>query len=510
MASSATRDSPRAEVPRTVASRFIILALCLAIILSTLAFGTVHSWSLGLFQLGACFVAIAWLADGWRTRRLRLSRNPLQLSLLGAIIVGLCQLLPLHEAGAAIASGVEPARSLSLDPFTTRLVLVQMASLLIYFSAALAFIDSPRRLQLIARVVMIFGFFLAIFSIAQFFVSPDKIYGIRETAQSIAFGPFINRHHFAGYMELTLALPLGYLFTGAVDRDKRFLYGFAALIMALGIVLTNSRGGMLSMAAEVMFVVIVSAGVRGEGAHGASEEGDAGFMSRGQRLRRVAVRAALGFALVIALFFTTLFFGGEGALTRLVGTVNSDDPTTGRIQFWRGATEMIKDHPLAGVGLGAFGVAYGAYDQTNGRLYRLEQAHNDYLQVVSDAGVAGAVLALLFVVVLFRTGFHRLESHDKTRRAVALGALTGCFAVLVHSLFDFTLHTTSNALLFLTLAALATTNGRVENPKRRRKRRSASGHTATDAGSQVETGRAETREPRSEADGGATATEAAI
>jgi O-antigen ligase len=259
-----------------------------------------------------------------------------------------------------------------------------------------------------------------------------------------------------------------------------------------------------------MFVVIISAGLRREGAHGTTEEGDAGFMSRGQRLRRVAVRAALGFALVITLFFATLFFGGEGALTRLVGTVNSNDPTTGRIQFWRGATEMIKDHPLAGVGLGAFGVAYGAYDQTNGRLYRLEQAHNDYLQVVSDAGVAGALLALLFVAVLFRTGFRRLESHDKMRRAVALGALTGCFAVLVHSLFDFTLHTTSNALLFLTLAALATTNGRVETPKRRRKRRSRSDDATTDAVPQVIASGTEIRAPHGGADGGATAVEAPI
>jgi hypothetical protein len=45
---------------------------------------------------------------------------------------------------------------------------------------------------------------------------------------------------------------------------------------------------------------------------------------------------------------------------------------------------------------------------------------------------------------------------------VATGALAGCFAVLVHSFFDFTLHTTSNALLFLILAALATQDSRVD------------------------------------------------
>ncbi|MFL6231232.1 MAG: O-antigen ligase family protein [Pyrinomonadaceae bacterium] len=467
---SATTAQPRStEPPRTVASRFVVLALCLAVVLSALAFGTVHSWSLAIFQAGAGFVALAWLADGWRTRRLRLSFNPLQLPLAGLCLIGLLQLLPLSSAGdtaAAAAAGVAGARAaVSLDPFTTRLVVVQLVALLVYFAAALSFIDSPRRLQLVARVVMIFGFALAVFGMAQYFVSPDKIYGIRETTQSLSFGPFINRHHFAGYMELTLALPLGYVFAGAVERDKRIAYGFAAAVMALGLVLTNSRGGMLSLAAEVMFVVIVSAGVRRDAHSSGHKE------SRVERVRRVAVRAALGCALLAALFLGALAFGGEGALARLVGSVNTDDPTTGRAQFWRTTTAIIADHPLAGVGLGAFGVAYSGYDQTNGRVYRLEQAHNDYLQIVSDAGVAGALLALLFVAMLFRAGFKRLESQDKARRAVALGALTGCFAVLVHSFFDFTLHTTSNALLFLVLAALATTNGRVEQPTRRRRRR---------------------------------------
>jgi hypothetical protein len=54
--------------------------------------------------------------------------------------------------------------------------------------------------------------------------------------------------------------------------------------------------------------------------------------------------------------------------------------------------------------------------------------------------------------------------------------MAGCFAVLVHSFFDFTLHTTSNALLFLVLAGLATMNGRVEevHARKRKKRRRSS------------------------------------
>ncbi len=171
-------------------------------------------------------------------------------------------------------------------------------------------------------------------------------------------------------------------------------------------------------------------------------------------------------ALVATLLIGVAAFGGEDALSRLVGTVNSEDPTTGRLHFWDVTMDIIKNHPIIGTGLGAFGVVYTGYDSRNG-LYRLEQAHNDYLQVLSDGGILGALLGLFFVINLFRMGFTRRESRDEFRRGVATGAMAGCFAVLVHSFFDFTLHTPANALLFLVLVAIATMNGRVEDVQNR-------------------------------------------
>ena len=139
--------------------------------------------------------------------------------------------------------------------------------------------------------------------------------------------------------------------------------------------------------------------------------------------------------------------------------------------------DVIKAHPVIGSGLGSFGVIYTRYDSRNG-LYRLEQAHNDYLQILSDGGIVGGLLGLSFLVILFRKGFARRNTDDKFRRGIVTGALAGCFAVLVHSAFDFTLHTTSNALLFLILAAMATLGQRVDESgghRKRRRRRPAPG-----------------------------------
>ena len=461
-------EPPVHRVQHTLASRFIFLNLCVAIVLSALAFGTVHYWSLLLFSIGALVTLILWVVDAWSLGKLRVSRNSLQVPLIGMLALGLIQLLPLRDPLASKALTIPASKALSFDPYATRMVLAQVAALLIYFAAVLVFTDSPHRLKLLVRTIVIFGFFLAIFGLTQSFVSPTKVYWFRELAQSTAFGPFINRHHFAGYMELTLGIPLGLLFAGSLEKEKRFIYLFAALLMGIALIMTNSRGGIISLVAEILFLVALTM-FRKRKRYEAED--------KSQRVKRAAMRAALALTLIVGLFGGVVLLGGESVLNRFVGTVNSDDPTTGRAHFWSVTTDIIRAHPFIGTGLGSFGVVYTRYDSRNG-LYRLEQAHNDYLQVLSDGGIVGAALGILFIVLLFRMGFARRESRDDFRSGVAIGALAGCFAVLVHSFFDFTLHTTSNALLFLVLAALATMNGRVEQPTTPRRRRRSKHTTA--------------------------------
>lgn len=458
LAEPAPREHGLYRIRHTLASRFAFLVICVAIVLSALAYGTVHYWALGLFNLGGLTIMILWVVDAWRLGNLRISRSLLQLPLIGALILGIIQLLPLREVTSSAALA-----TLSLDPNSTRLVLVQLATLLIYFSATLVFIDTPHRLHIMVRTIMIFGFCLALFGLTQSFTSPTKVYWIRELNQSTAFGPFINRHHFAGYMELTIALPLGLLFAGAVDKEKIVLYLFIAGLMGVALVMTSSRGGIVSLVAEVLFLVFVTAIWR---------KSDRKRTKSG-RIKLLAGRFGMATGLLIALFLGVVLLGGEFSINRFIDTVNTDDPTTGRTHFWSVTLDIIKQNPYVGTGLGAYGVIYTKYDTRNG-LYRLEQAHNDYLQVLSDGGIVLAVLAFAFVAILFWKALSRAGSRDDFRRGVALASLSGCFAVLVHSLFDFTLHTTSNALLFLVLAAMATMDGRVEDaPARKRRRRSS-------------------------------------
>jgi O-antigen ligase len=149
--------------------------------------------------------------------------------------------------------------------------------------------------------------------------------------------------------------------------------------------------------------------------------------------------------------------GGEQSLLRGTGIQNAQaDFTSGRSGFWKVAFQIFLSHPILGAGFDAFGVAYSRFDPSNG-LFRVEQAHNDYLQMLADGGVIAFACVVGFIYLLFRKAFDRIKNGvSRLERSIAIGALAGCFGILVHSGLDFPLRTPANALFFLILVALAT------------------------------------------------------
>ena len=80
---------------------------------------------------------VLWLIDGWNLGSFRISRNVLQLPLIGMFLLGVFQLLPLRHPEDAGAHTIPLVSSLSFDPYSTRFILVLVAALLIYFAAVL-------------------------------------------------------------------------------------------------------------------------------------------------------------------------------------------------------------------------------------------------------------------------------------------------------------------------------------------------------------------------------------
>src|SRR5688572_3936475 len=236
----------------------IVLLLCAMPAIGAVLYGAVDSWTLGLLAILIAIVSLLWIAEAWLSGEFRYSRNLLQVPIVGLIAIGLIQLLPLGGDRSAGILAVDAVRSLSMDPYATRLFLMRAVMLLIFFAVALTFINDLGRARKIAVAIVMFGAGVACVGILQRLATPEAIYGLRPRPQAIPFGPYVNQHHFAALMEMTSGVALGLIFGHGLSRERKFLVGIAAGIMGMAIIFTGSRGALVSYLAVIVFVVVAS------------------------------------------------------------------------------------------------------------------------------------------------------------------------------------------------------------------------------------------------------------
>src|SRR5215468_4160481 len=85
-ANISTRDTTHRR--HSLASRLAFLTICVMIVLTTLAYGTVHYWALAIFALTAAGIVCLWCVDGIVLRSVQVSVNSLQWPMLGLIVLG--------------------------------------------------------------------------------------------------------------------------------------------------------------------------------------------------------------------------------------------------------------------------------------------------------------------------------------------------------------------------------------------------------------------------------------
>lgn len=121
--------------------------------------------------------------------------------------------------------------------------------------------------------------------------------------------------------------------------------------------------------------------------------------------------------------------------------------------MWRATWQMIKERPLAGMGFGGYWLAiHRHYDATG--ISSLEQAHNDYLELLAGGGIFAFGITALSVGIFIKRARDCLRSRDAFRRAACFGAMTGLFGVALHTFVDFGLHITANQLVFISLVVI--------------------------------------------------------
>jgi O-antigen ligase len=345
-------------------------------------------------------------------------------------------------------------RPLSLYPWATwRAALWATACLVLTMVVADLAASATTRRMLFGAIVAS-GASQALYGLAEYVSGRQQIFGyVKRHYTEMATGTFINRNHYAGYLEMTLPLAIAALAAvlqgigvgrngpartglGGLGRrlaasSGRELFAasalfLAALTMATAIVCSQSRMGIAGAVVALGVIALVQ-------------------FRRGR---------GLGFALsAFAVAFVALVLLVRADATSPVLRRFSDLPAQldvglGRWSIWSQAAELVRRFPLTGVGLGAFGAVMPVY-RTEGPGFALEHAHNDYLELAGEAGLLGCAAILVAAVVAvwrWRRGPLRPEYG-----LVGYGAAAGLVAMAFHSLADFNLRIPANAL---TAAAL--------------------------------------------------------
>jgi O-antigen ligase len=171
-------------------------------------------------------------------------------------------------------------------------------------------------------------------------------------------------------------------------------------------------------------------------------------------------RVGAAVAVVVVITLGVIWIGAEGIINRAADSVDqmrgsdSQDELFSRTEIWKDSWKMIREHPVTGVGLGAYKTVFPIYARHNGMLL-VEYVHNDYIQSLTDGGIVGGLLALAFVLLILRAMLRGMKSDDPMLAGLAIGCGAGVCSLLVHSMFDFNLQIPSNALLFLLSAVIS-------------------------------------------------------
>jgi O-antigen ligase len=429
------------------------------IVLAAVPYGSVESWWTSFFEVGVFAIAALWsieavIGSGYHFRRW----GWLALPAGSLIIFSFIQTIPL---GTAAVGSLDSTlrRAISADPFETRSFVFRIAALTLLGILLLRFTDRRVRLQALIHTVIGIGVATALFGILrQTMQHADMGFVLPALPRGIGYAQIISRNQFAFMMEMSLGVALGMIFRRGVRYEVSLFYLSLALPIGVALILANSRGGIITMTCQLIFLalMVVPALWTDKETRGDNPE------RHKRTLIVIATRALLIAVLVGVTAMAVVWVGGERVVSNL-STVSDElkpeaEPgrwNTSRMEMWGATWRMIKEHPGVGIGFGGYWIAIARYHDASGT-YTPQQAHNDYLEILASGGIVGVAIWLCLIVLVLRRLRRVLLVEDSFRRAAALGALVGLVGVAIHSLFDFGLHLTIDAALCVALVAIGT------------------------------------------------------
>lgn len=424
-------------------------------------FAAVQPWVWSFYSLAIMGACIAVL---WRRKPGPPAPVPSPAALMAAglfFLVTLIQCLPLPNAAMALlspmrfktvtaAENLTGAHShwhaLSYSALTAFSWWTFLLGLFLFFLLVRHLCADRKTRNRLTALMIALGLIEAVYGVIQALVPSLGVLWVDYFNEYMGYarGTFINRNHFAGFIEMTWPLMLG-LTMAMTDRGQSLKKALASdrlnrqAVMALGIVvlllallLSRSRAGITGGLLGLLTFW---------------------FMAR-PNMRRIGLPTRLltiAAAVVLVIYCATIGVGPTFERFLSIGDGKS------RIDIWRDSFAILRDHPL-GIGLHNFETVFQVYNHAFVSDKTVLYAHNDYLQLLIETGWVGFFLLVgglgLFIGKNFRLIRHLDADADPQRFFLAVGALSAIVSLAFHSLFDFNLQIPANSVYFVTLMAL--------------------------------------------------------
>lgn len=449
-----------------------VFLICIGALLvfAPLAYGAVHNWA--YFSVGLVVAALSLALAGFACCSLVAGRAslenfpgpPLWWLAPGLALLLLIQLAPWPQAvvrwlspeayairALGSGAGLAPSLPLSLNPNATLLEGLKIWPALVLFFLLIVLINTRRQLTGLAWLIVGVALFEVLYGFWHF--HSKAIWGWKNIhTGSRLCGTFINSNHLAGFLTLAILLGFGLFLAqrrevppprraaprrtslSRLSRAERLeprirshIILIPLFVLAIGLVFTGSRGGMLSLVMGFAFLAL---------------------LVYSQRWRRSYLPTILIF-LSMALAYS-IFLGSGPLLGRFL-----DLEHEGRYHACKGALAIFREFPWLGCGVGAFGDLFTRFQPANLADFRFDYVHNDWLQLLAETGLAGFALVALAWLGFFGglvKNWQRCE--DPVGRGLGLGGLAALAAGSFNALMEFLFHVPAYALMFAAIAAL--------------------------------------------------------
>jgi O-antigen ligase len=418
MSANPNPESSRRELS-TRAGTALLYGLFGLLLFGPLAFGAVEPWSIFFMEFGSAALFLLWVAKQVLDGEITIRWNPL--------------FLPLAAFGLLIV--VQLVFRISAYPHdTVSLALLYVCYGILCFLASQTLVRGSQARKL-AMIFSVYGGTLAAFALIQGISSNGKLYWLRQPRMGgWIYGPYVNHNHYAGLMEMLVPIPLVLSFTRLASTRARNVAAATAAVMVGTIFISGSRGGMLAIVAELILL--------------------AALLVKQKRGLRTAV--GLGLFLIIVLGLLTWVGGGE--LSQRISTFGANHSELSndiRSSINRDGLRMFLKRPIFGWGLGAFPIVYPQF-RTFYTNFFINEAHNDYLQLLVEMGLAGFAIMVWLVVTLYTRAMKKIRNWSADiNGALTVACMLGLTGILVHSAVDFNLQIPANAALFYVFCTLA-------------------------------------------------------